>query len=679
MNFKSVLITASAACFLITGAYAGGKEKKSGKKLLDPANMDTSVKPGDNFFLYANGAWLKNNPVPPTETRWGSFNELQENNFKALHALLTEAAAKKHADTKSAEYKVGAFYRTGMDTVAIEQLGMQPVKPLLSEIDKISNPEILLNTIAKFQTKGMGVLFGFYVFPDDKNVTKQVPQFYQGGLGLPDRDYYFNEDARSKELRNAYRNYLRQMMGLIGVENPSNAAEAVYKLETQLARASMTRVDMRDPYKLYNKFTKQELAKNFELFDWTSLTEIMRIGSETEFIIGQPEFFKEVGKQMKEVPVETWKNYLKFHVVNDMAPYLSSRFADARFAFYGTAVRGQQEQQPRWKRVLQVVDGSIGELLGQMYVSKHFKPEAKERMLALVNNLQETYAERIKRLDWMSEPTKQKALAKLNTFMKKIGYPDEWKDYKRVLISDKSYVDNVLAAAAFEYDYNISKLGLPVNRAEWHMTPPTVNAYYNPAFNEIVFPAGILQYPFFDFSADDAVNYGGIGAVIGHEMTHGFDDQGRQYDADGNLNDWWTPEDADQFNRRAQVVERQFNDYAVLDTVKVNGKLTLGENLADLGGLSIALEAFKKTEQYKSRKKIDGFSPEQRFFLSWAQVWRANTRPEELASRIVTDPHSPNEWRTNGPLSNMSEFYEAFNVRPGDKMYLPENQRANVW
>ncbi len=396
-------------------------------------------------------------------------------------------------------------------------------------------------------------------------------------------------------------------------------------------------------------------------------------------MVGQPEFFNTLGDMMQQIPVAKWKEYLRFHLVNDAAPYLSRQFGDTRFDFYGKTLRGQQEQTPRWKRNLNIIDGSIGDLLGKMYVDKNFRPEAKERMLTLVNNLQDAYAARIKKLDWMSPETKDRALQKLGTFMKKIGYSDRLKTYQGLSISPDQFYKNAEAAAAWEYNYMISKLGKPVDRTEWGMTPPTVNAYYNPAFNEIVFPAGILQYPFFSDKADDAVNYGGIGSVIGHEMTHGFDDQGRQYDAEGNLKDWWTEADAKQFTSKADVVVNQFNNYTVLDTIHVNGELTLGENLADLGGLAIAYDAFQKTAQAKKGEKIDGFTPDQRFFLSWAQVWRANIRPEEAASRIVTDPHSPGEYRTNGPLSNMPEWYQAFNVKPGAKMYRPENERAKVW
>ena len=679
MNLKCSLL--AGIILLSSPAIAGKKDASSSgeKKLLNPENIDKSIKPGDNFFLYANGTWLKKNPIPASETRWGSFNELQENNYQALHSLLNDAAKNKGADKNSIEWKVGAFYLSGMDTTKINKAGLSPVKHLLDRIDNLKNSKELLSEIAYLHTIGVGTLFHFYVSPDDKDVTRQIPQIYQGGLGLPDRDYYFKDDARTVKIREGYKKYLTQTLKMMKIEHPEKTAEEIFNLESALAEASMTRVEMRDPYKLYNKYELSTLSGETPGIDWHKMFSDLKINNENELIVGQPLFFTQVANQLAKTKLNTWKTYLKFHLVSDMAPYLSKEFDEARFEFYGKVVRGQQEQKARWKRVLTVVDGSVGELLGQLYVAKNFKPEAKERMLSLVNNLQETYADRIQRLDWMSETTKQKALAKLNTFMKKIGYPDKWKSYDDVQITADDYVANVLTTSEFEYNYNISKLGKPVDKTEWGMTPPTVNAYYNPAFNEIVFPAGILQFPFFDFGADDAVNYGGIGAVIGHEMTHGFDDQGRQYDADGNLQDWWMAEDAQKFEEKAGVVITQFNNYTVLDTVHINGELTLGENLADLGGLAIALEAFKKTEQSKNNKKIDGFTADQRFFLSWAQVWRANTRPEEMAARIVTDPHSPNEWRCNGPLSNMQEFYDAFGIKKGDKMYRTESERAKVW
>ncbi|HRO41657.1 MAG TPA: M13 family metallopeptidase, partial [Flavipsychrobacter sp.] len=633
MKLKHSLLVGAALLALTNPAWSGEKDApaSTGRKLLDPANLDKSVKPGDNFFQYANGSWLKNNPIPPSETRWGSFNELQENNYEALLTLLEEAAEQRNADRNSADWRVGALYRSGMNETLINEQGLNPLRNHLNRIASIKESREVLKEIAFQHTQGIGQVFSFYVAPDDKNVSVMMPQLFQGGLGLPDRDYYFTEDTRTSNIREAYKRYITHLLKLMDISEPQKSAMQIFELEKKMAQASMTRVEMRDPYKLYNKYDLSELSKETFGIDWQMMMETMKVKGQRQVIVGQPLFFREVARQLKETNLETWKKYLQFHLVNDMAPYLSEQFDQARFDFYGKTVRGQQEQRPRWKRVLAVVDGSVGELLGQMYVSRNFKPEAKERMLSLVNNLQSTYADRINRLDWMSAITKTKAIGKLNTFMKKIGYPDRWKDYSRLKIVDDNYVANILAASAFEYDYNVSKLGRPVDKSEWGMTPPTVNAYYNPAFNEIVFPAGILQYPFFDFDADDAVNYGGIGAVIGHEMTHGFDDQGRQYDADGNLKDWWTEEDAKKFTEKSNVVVKQFNSYTVLDTVRVNGELTLGENLADLGGLAIAYEAFKKTKQGKSTEKIDGFTPDQRFFLSWAQVWRANTRPEEMA------------------------------------------------
>ncbi|MBS1774371.1 MAG: M13 family metallopeptidase [Bacteroidetes bacterium] len=682
MKLKHTLVAGAALLAMASCQQNGSKEDTaSTRKFLDPANMDTTVRPGDNFFMYANGAWLKSNPVPADKTRWGSFNELQENNYKALHELLDAAANNKEAKAGSADQKVGDFYRSGMDSATIDKGGITPLSNLFKRIDAITDGNGIMKEIATEQGEGNSQLFGFYVGPDDKNVTKNICNMSQSGLGLPDRDYYFDKDERTTKIRDAYKKYLVDMLKLMGEDEATATKDAadIYKLEEALAAASMTRVEMRDPYKLYNKFNFDGFNKTTPGIDWKMMFADMKVTGQDSFIVATPKFFAEVSKQLKATPVEVWKKYLKFHNVNDMAPYLSSNIDNLHFDFYGKTVRGQQEQKPRWQRVMNVVDGSIGELLGQMYVDKHFKPEAKQRMLELLKNLQETYAARIKRLDWMSDVTKEKAITKLNTFMKKIGYPDKWKDYSKLEIAGNDYVKNIMAASAFQYNYNINKLGKPVDRTEWGMTPPTVNAYYNPAFNEIVFPAGILQYPFFDPNADDAVNYGGIGGVIGHEMTHGFDDQGRQYDADGNLHDWWTADDAKKFTEKADVVIKQFDGYTVLDTVHVNGHLTLGENLADLGGIAIAYEAFKKTKQGQSEEKIDGFTPDQRFFLSWAQVWRANTKPEEMALRIKTDPHSPSEWRCNSPLSNMPEFYKAFGIKEGDKMYKPEADRAKVW
>lgn len=678
MNVKNSLLACMA--LLTIASCQQKKSEENTKKFIDLANMDTAVSPGENFFLYANGGWLKNNVIPESEARWGSFDMLRENNMNTLHTLLDEAAAAK-AQKGSAEQKVGDFYKSGMDSAAADKAGLTPLNEVLADVDKITDANGVIKQIARLHTQGLSQVFSFYVSPDDKNVTKQICQVNQDGLGMPDRDYYFNKDERSAKIRDAYKAYQVKVMSMMGMDEAtaSKAAADVYALEEKLAAASMTRTERRDPYKVYNKYSLADFNKITPGMDWKLILADMKVTGEDTLLVGMPMFMAEVSKQVKATPVDIWKTYLKFHIVNDMAPYLSSNIDNARFEFYGKAVSGLKEQKPRWKRVLQVVDGSVGELLGKTYVDKHFTPDAKKRMLDLVNNLQQTYQDRIMRLDWMSDATKQKAVAKLNTFVKKIGYPDKWRDYSKLEVVADNYAKNIFASASFDYDYMVSKLGKPVDKLEWYMTPPTVNAYYNPAFNEIVFPAGILAFPFFDKDADDAINYGGIGGVIGHEMTHGFDDQGSKYDADGNLKNWWTEEDEKSFNAKTGVVVDQFNNYTVLDTVHVNGQLTLGENLADLGGLAIAYEAFQKTEQAKKGEKIDGFTPNQRFFLSWAQVWRANTRDEELANRIITDPHSPVEWRTNGPLSNMPEFYEAFGVKPGDKMYRADSIRAKVW
>ncbi len=683
MQFKNVLIASAIIFTTFSCGYKGDGTNANGshRKLLDRANLDTTVQPGDNFFLYANGSWLKNNPVPKTETRWGSFNELVDNNNNNLHLLLDSAANTKNAAVGTPLQKVGDFYRSGMDSLNIDKVGLQPVHEILSRIENIRDTAGIIDEIAYEHTQGLDVLFNFGVSPDDKNVSKEICQFAQGGLGMPAKEYYFDKDERTIKIRDAYKLYIPQMLKLMGDDSLTAVKDAqdIYAIEESLASASMSRVDMRDPYKLYNKFTIAEINKRTPNFNWANFLTSLKIKSEDTIIVNQPDFYVEMVKQLKTKPVATWKKYLKFHIVNDLSPYLSSVYDQAHFGFYGKLLRGQEEQKPRWKRVLQVVDGSIGDVLGELYVNKYFQPEAKKRMLDLVNNLQQTYSDRIQKLDWMSSETKKKAQMKLNSFMKKIGYPDRWKNYDALTIVGNDYVRNVIGASQWGYNFQISKLGRPVDRKEWEMTPPTVNAYYNPAFNEIVFPAGILQYPFYDANADDAVNYGGIGGVIGHEMTHGFDDQGRLYNAEGNLSNWWSPVDSENFTIKAQIVIDQFNAIVVIDTLHANGSLTEGENLADLGGINIAYEAFKKTKQGQSNDKIDGFTPDQRFFLSWAQVWRANTRPEEIASRLKTDPHSPSILRCNVPVSNMEAWYKAFNIKPTDKMYRQPGDRAKVW
>lgn len=672
----SFLILSAIGLLAFTARQLGGEVK-----FIDLRNIDNNVKPGENFYLYANGGWLKRFPVPPTESRWGAFSEVQEFNYTALKQLLDTAAANTAAAKGSPDQKVGDFYLSGMDSANIEAAGFSPIKSDLERINKIKNIKSLINEIGYQHSQGAQPLFYFFAEQDAKNSTRIVPQFYQGGLGLPDRDYYFKTDERSRNIRTAYLNHIAAMFKLLGDDEQtalSNAGD-VMNLESALASASMTRVEMRDPEKVYNVMSIKQLQQYAPIITWKEFMAQMLVKGRDTVIVGQPDFLAEINKQLGSASISTWKNYLRWNVVRGASPYLSSAFVNENFNFYSKTLSGQKEMKPRWKRVLATIDGNLGEVLGQMYVNKYFKPEAKKRMLEMVGNLAKTYEARIKRLDWMTPKTKEMALNKLHTFMLKIGYPDKWKDYSSVSIDKSNYLKNIRACQAFEYRFNINKLGKPVDRTEWGMTPPTVNAYYNPSMNEIVFPAGILQLPFFDNAADDAINYGAIGGVIGHEMTHGFDDQGSQFDADGNLKNWWSDVDKERFKQRTDMLVAQYNSFTVLDTVHVNGELTLGENIADLGGIAIAYEAFKNTPQGKGLDMIDGFTPDQRFFISWAQVWRQNIRDAETARRIIVDPHSPGMYRCNGPLSNMPEFYSAFGVREGDKMWRAENDRVKVW
>lgn len=652
-----------------------------GIQFIEPTYIDSSVNPADDFYHYAGGNWLKNNQIPASETRWGSFNLLEDFNKKALKSLLEEAAAQKNAKAGTPTQMVGDFYATGMDTTTIDKLGISAIQPELDRIQAIKDTKSLIEEIALQNSQGYNPLFALYVGPDDKNVSKNICNLYQAGLGLPDRDYYLKNEPREKDIREKYLIHIAKMLQMSG-ENEADAkahASLILNMETEMAKASMDRVTMRDPYKLYNKYTLSEFSKKTNQFDWKNFFELTNIKNQDTILVAQPNFFTALANMLQTKNVNDWKIYLKWHLISNMSSYLSKNFDDESFNFYGKTMRGQQEQKPRWKRTLQVVDGAIGMQLGKMYSDKYFTPQAKKRMEELVNNLQLAFEARIKTLDWMSDSTKAKANEKLHAFIKKIGYPDKWRDYTGLTISRESYIKNILASNLFDYNYNINKLGKPVDKTEWGMTPPTVNAYYNPAFNEIVFPAGILQYPFFDLNTDDATIYGAIGAVIGHEMTHGFDDQGCQYAADGNLKNWWTADDKKHFDTKTKMVKEQYDALTILDNKHVNGALTLGENIADLGGVTIAYDAFKMTQQGKGNEKIDGFTPDQRFFLSWAQVWRNNIRDEEAAQRLVTDPHSPGIHRCNGPLSNFTPFYTAFNVKEGNKMYKPEAQRAKIW
>jgi putative endopeptidase len=642
------------------------------------ANIDTSVQPCEDFYHYANGAWLKNNPVPAAETRWGAFNELANNNQAVERRILEKAAANRTAKPGSNDQKVGDFYAAAMDSVGIEKAGLKYLQPRLDEIKNLKS----LADVQKYMASPhySGGWYGMGVGQDSKNSTQYAVQLRQGGLGLGDRDYYLKQDGRSKAVRTAYKAYMTSIFQLLG-DAPSLAAtnaDAVLALETKIAEASRDRVALRDRLKNYNKVPVAQATKDYPNLNLPLRLKEAGLGSAQDVIIGQPEFLASVNNLMANTPIADQQQYLRWNLVDGTTSALPKAYGDANFRFQ-QVLTGAKQQQPRWKRALRATDGALGEAFGQLYVDEAFSPAAKARAKQMVENLRAAYAERIMATDWMSAATKKEAIQKLNAFAVKIGYPDKWKDYSKLKITRESALQNLFATAEWRRADNLAKFGKPIDRGEWGMTPPTVNAYYNSSMNEIVFPAGILQPPFYDPKADDAVNYGGVGAVIGHEMTHGFDDQGRRSDAKGNLRDWWTKEDNEKFNAKADMVGKQYDAFSPLDSVHVNGKLTMGENLADIGGITIAYQAFQKTAQFKGGQKIDGFTPAQRFFLGYAQIWRANQRPEALRQQVQTDPHSPGQYRTNGPLMNMPEFYEAFGCKDGNKMVRAQADRSRIW
>lgn len=656
--------------------------EKSNFHAIDPKNMDTTISPGSDFYKYANGNWMKNNPIPDEYSRWGAFNVLAEENNNRLKLIVEEAAKANNPKKYSAEQQIGDFYKSGMDSTTLNKLGIQPIQPILDKISNINSIQDLQNVISYLHTYGIYPVFNIFSNPDEKNSSMVITQLYQGGLGLGNRDYYTLQDAHSKDLRQKYVQFIENMFNLTKNELDKNNenSKIVMDIETKIANMSMTLLEQRDPNKIYNKMLLQDLQKLTPNFDWTLYFSQIGLNNPGEINVGQPEFFKGFNKLIKEIPLNNWKEYLRWNVINTMAEYLSDDFVNENFNFYGKTFAGKVKNLPRWKRVLETVNGSIGEALGQLYVKKYFTPEAKQKIKELIENMRSAFNDRITNLDWMSEPTKQKAKEKLAAINVKVGYPDKWRDYSKLDIIADNYVQNVLNANKFNFAYTISKIGKPVDRTEWGMTPQTVNAYYNPNMNEIVFPAAILQYPFFSTESDDAVNYGGIGAVICHEMTHGFDDQGRQYTKDGNLQDWWTPEDAKKFQEKTKILVEQFNNYVELDSLHINGELTLGENIADLGGLTIAYDGLQKAlKKNPQHDKIDGLTADQRFCLSWAQVWRQNMRPEELMKRLHDDVHSPADARVNCALPNLDAFYSAFGIKENDKLYRPKDKRARIW
>ena len=657
----------------------------------DPANIDPSVKPCENFFQYANGTWLKNNPIPDQHATWGSFVELIENNNEKLKLILEDAAKATDPTALSEKpispvmQKIGDFYASGMDLDAVNKAGVSPLQPEFDRISALPSIKELPALLAHLHDIGVNAGFAFFADQDAKDSSRVIAQFYQAGLGLPDRDFYIKIDDASKKIREQYVAHITKMLTLLG-DKPEVAkagADAILGFETQLAEASMTKVEQRDPQAVYNKFTLAQLTTLTPSFDQKSyLLErgLPTAESPGDFCVGQPAFLKKFDALLTSTPVETWKIYLRWQLLCANAAEISEPFDTENFNFYSATLTGTKEQKPRWKRVLAAADGALGEATGQLFVEKYFPPEAKQHILDLVEDLRATLKTRIAGLEWMGDETKAAAQKKLAKFTVKMGYPDQWRDYSALQIDRKSYVLNTIRAGQFEIRRNLAKIGKPVDRKEWFMTPQTVNAYYNPALNEIVFPAGILQPPFFSAKSDDAINYGGIGAVIGHEMTHGFDDQGRQFDADGNLKEWWTEADKKKFKERAQKVIDQYGNYIAVDELKLNGQLTQGENIADIGGVRIAWTALQEKWAREGKPApIDGFTAEQRFFLGWAQVWRSNIRKEALRLRVLTGPHSPAVSRVNGVVANMPEFFTAFGCSPDSPLAQKETNRAAIW
>lgn len=647
---------------------------------LDRRNIDASTPACKNFYQYANGTWLKNNPIPDQYPSWGISNEMRERNLNTLKDIL-ETTSKTKAEAGSNAQKIGDFYASGMDETGIEKAGYDPIKKDLQDVANAKSNADIVALVNRWHAQGLGVLFGFGSEADLKNSSMNIAYATQGGLGLPERDYYLRDDAESKALRAKYVAHIEKMLSLIGTSkaDAKQQAEWILALETRLAKASLDKVAMRDPANYYNIVTLEQAERHTPHFQWSRFFSALSLPKIETFSLAQPGFFTEVDKALTEVPTAHWQAYLRWHLLDGAAPFLSSAFVNESFEFNGKVLTGAKELRPRWKRVMDQTSNALGEALGQLYVARMFPPEAKAKAAHMVENLRDALRTRLKNLAWMSEETKQKAYAKLESFRPKIGYPDQWRDYAALTTVRGHYLDNVRAATAFEQKRQLAKINQPVDRNEWQMTPQTINAYYNPLQNEIVFPAAILQPPFFDPSMDDAVNYGAMGAVIGHEMLHGFDDQGSKFDSVGNMVNWWTEEDRKRFESRTGALVKQFDAYEAMPGLKVNGSLTLGENIADYGGILVALDALNLALKEKNPGKIDGFTPEQRFFLSWAQSWRRGYRPEALKLQVNTDPHSPSNYRVIGPISNMKAFQQAFGCKNTDDMVRSGEQHVDIW
>jgi len=677
MKLRSALVPASLAVVIAAGFVSAQQPPlKSG---IDVAAFDKSVRPQDDLFRYVNGDWLAKTEIPADRPVYGTFVQLDEKAEANLYALIEELAGDRNKKPGSTAQQVGDFYTSFTNEPRLASLGADPLKPRLAEVDRIANTTELASLLGRLSMTGLPGAVGGFIEADAGDPTQVALYLAQGGTALPDRDYYLKDDPKFAEIRTKYQQYLEKVFTLAGRPNAAADAKAVFDLETAFAKIQWTQVESRDAVKTYNKMPVTKIVADMPGFDWMAWARPQGIDKAPEWVIAQPSFFKGFAAMVPTTPLSTWKAWLAAQLITLNAPLLSPPFVDARFEFFNKTLSGQEEQRQRWKRGVQLVNGSMGEALGQLYVAKHFPGQSKARMERMIANLIEAYRQSISELDWMTPATRKEALDKLAKFSPKIAYPNRWRDYSALKISADDLVGNVERANRLESEYQVSKLGKPVDREEWLMTPQTVNAYYNPVKNEIVFPAAILQPPFFDVTADDAVNYGSIGAVIGHEIGHGFDDQGRRFDGDGKLRDWWTPEDEAEFMKRAKLLVEQFNGYSPLPGMNVNGELTLGENIGDLGGLSIAYRAWKISLGGRPSPVIDGLTGDQRFFMGWAQAWRAKAREAYLQRQVLSDPHAWAEFRANGPLGNIPEFYEAFGVKPTDKLYREPAKRVKIW